>query len=332
MHHYQNNFAYSKGTTMPVSDRPLFTREFENPQDFDPEPNSAYLYGVTSEPRSEFALELLSRHPHVKSIELRETGTFAFETDLAGFEHIFIRRRKLVEQFICELKSDVIYLDITGLGHSTWAPLARVLIEMNKVLRVIYLEPATYNVAAGPDSGDIYDLSEQVAGIEPIPLFTSLSNSIESQTSFVALLGFEGARFSHMLNEIQPERSRIVPIIGVPGFRLRYPFEAYIANALPLEQFKSARNLRFAKSNCPFSLFYTLEDVFERYTNDHMRIALIGTKPHALGAIMFAISRPDYVEIVYDHVRRKPGRTRGAARCLVYGISEFLTPERRAAA
>ncbi|MNS63830.1 hypothetical protein D3C72_969350 [compost metagenome] len=33
------------------------------------------------------------------------------------------------------------------------------------------------------------------------------------------------------------------------------------------------------------------------------------------------------MEIVYDHVRRKPGRTRGVARCLVYGISEFLRGE-----
>jgi len=315
-----------------ISERPLFTREYENPQDFDPEPDSAYLYGVTSEPRSQFAIDLAARHPNIRSVELRETGTFAFETDLPGFEHVFIRRRRRLEQFISELTCHTVYLDITGLSHGTWAPLVRVLVELNRVVRVIYLEPATYSVAASPDSNEIYDLSEQVSGIEPIPLFTSLSTPVEAQTTFVALLGFEGARFSQMLNEIQPERSRIFPVIGVPGFRLHYPFDAYVANSLPLDQYKSARNLRFAKSNCPFSLFYTLEDVAERYSGDHMRVGLIGTKPHALGAILFAISRPQSVEIVYDHVRRKPGRTRGAARCLVYGISEFLTPDRRLAA
>lgn len=314
---------------MRISERPLFTREYENPHDFDPEPDSVYLYGVTSEPRSEFAVDLLERHPSIRPIEVRESGTFAFETDLPGFEHVFTRRRKILEQFIRELNCQIVYLDITGLSHSTWAPLVRVLIEMDRVVRVIYLEPATYSVAIAPDSNGIYDLSEQVSGIEPIPLFTSLSTPEESQTPFIALLGFEGARFSQMLNEIQPDRSRIFPVIGVPGFRLHYPFDAYIANSLPLDQYKSARNLRFAKSNCPFSLFYLLEDVAARHSGEHLRIGLIGTKPHALGAILFAISRPHSVEIVYDHVRRKPGRTRGAARCLVYGISEFLTPERR---
>jgi hypothetical protein len=318
-----------RAITVLLSERPLFTREYENPQEFCPDPGSVYLYGVTSEPRSEFAVDLLARSPGIRSVELRESGKFAFETDIPGLEHVFIRRRKRLEQFVCELGSNTIYLDITGLSHSTWAPLVRVLLELNKVVRVIYLEPATYNVAAAPDSNEIYDLSEQVTGIEPIPLFTNLSNPAESQTTFVALLGFEGARFSQMLNEFQPDRSKIFPVIGVPGFRLDYPFDAYVANALPLEQYKSARNLRFAKSNCPFSLFYALEDVAARYSGDHMRVGLIGTKPHALGAILFAISRPQSVEIVYDHVKRKSGRTQGAARCLVYGVSEFLTPARR---
>jgi len=315
-----------------ISDRPLFTREYEKSGEFDPDPNSLYLYGVTSEPRSEFVVDLMSRNPSVTFVELRETDALAFETDLPGFEHIFIRRRKLLEEFVAALQGDTIYLDITGLSHGTWAPLVRVCVEMNRTFRVIYLEPATYSVVSGPDSGDIFDLSEKIDGIAPIPLFTSLSNPAENEATFVALLGFEGVRFSHMLNEIQPDPSRVFPVIGVPGFRLHYPFDAYIGNASPLEQYKAARNLQFAKSNCPFSLFYALEDVAAKHPSDHMRIGLIGTKPHALGAILFAISRPHSVEIVYDHVKRKSGRTRGAARCLVYGVSEFLTPDRRIAA
>lgn len=317
---------------MLLSERPLFTKEFENSNDFDPEPDSIYLYGVTSEPRSEFALGLMQRNAGVRFVEIRESDGQAFETDLPGFEHTFIRRRKLVEDFVTALGEGPIYLDITGLGHSTWAPLVRVCIEMGRVVRVIYLEPATYSVVAGPDSGEIFDLSEQVDGIEPIPLFTTLADPPESDACFIALLGFEGVRFSHMLNEVQPNPDKIFPVIGVPGFRLHYPFDAYVGNALALEKYKAARNLKFARSNCPFSLFYELEDVAVRHPGDFMRIALIGTKPHALGAILFAIARPGSVEIVYDHAKRKTGRTRGAARCLVYGVSEFLTPDRRQAA
>ena len=317
---------------MPLDQRPLFTREFENPDDFDPETGSAYLYGVTSEPRSEFAVNLMRRRQDIAFVEIRERDGFWFETDRPEFEHVPIRRRSRIEAFVSELPGSPIYLDITGLTHATWAPLVRVCLEAGRAVRVIYLEPETYTVVPGPESGEIYDLSERILGIEPIPLFATLIDPPNDQFCFVALLGFEGVRLGHMLNEVQPESAKIIPVIGVPGFRLQYPFDAYIGNAVFLDKCRAARNLRFAKSNCPFSLFYTLEDVSERYPADQIKIGLIGTKPHALGAILFAIARSDNVEIVYDHVKRKAGRTRGAARCLVYGVSEFLTADRRRAA
>lgn len=317
---------------MLIAERPLFTQEFDIAETFTPESQSTYLFGVTSEPRSEFAVGLRRRAADVQFVELRESPALAFETDLPEFEHIFIRRRRRLEEFVNALTGETVYLDITGLGHSTWAPLVRVILELGRRLRVIYLEPATYSVAPGPDAGEIFDLSEEIEGIEPIPLFTTLSNASDNGANFVALLGFEGVRLAHMINEVQPDPARIFPVIGVPGFRLHYPFDAYIGNALPMEKYKAARNLKFAKSNCPFSLFYVLEDIAARSPEQQLRVGLIGTKPHALGAILFAISRPHSVEIVYDHAKRKKGRTRGAARCLVYDVSDFLPLDRREAA
>ena len=253
---------------MALSDRPLFTQEFENVQDFAPETGSIYLYGVTSEPRSEFAVELMRRRPDINFVEIRGQDGFSFETDRAGFEHVFVRRRSRLEDFVHTLQGAPLYIDITGLSHSIWAPLVRVCLEAHIRTRAIYLEPATYSVVPGPDSGELFDLSERIEGIAPIPLFATLTDVSEAEACFVALLGFEGARFDHMLNEIQPADGKVFPIIGVPGFRPQYPFDAYLGNASPLDKYRAARNLKFARSNCPFALYYALEDLAGRFPND----------------------------------------------------------------
>ena len=49
-----------------------------------------------------------------------------------------------------------------------------------------------------------------------------------------------------------------------------------------------------------------------------MYIAPIGTKPHALGAICYALRNPDTTEIMYDNPIRKPGRTAGIGQMHVY--------------
>jgi hypothetical protein len=145
----------------------------------------------------------------------------------------------------------------------------------------------------------------------------------------VPLLGFEGVRFSHVLEQTQPLGANIFPIIGVPGFRAEYPFHTYVGNRVTLIQSESWRNVKYAVANCPFSLFHVLEDLHQRIAGSILQIAPIGTKPHALGAILYAIANPDTVEIIYDHPKRKVHRTSGSARCHVYFVSDFMPGMRR---
>lgn len=312
-----------------IRECPLFTHEIEDADTLQIEAGASYLYGVTTEPRSKFAIDLRHRSHNVRFVEIRETDFGVFETDLVNHERIVTRRRDRIDRFVAAIGAGPIYLDITGIGHATWAPLVKVCLDAELPLRVVYLEPDAYNANPMPDAGGIFDLSERIEGIAPIPLFASLEDKPDSETCFVALLGFEGTRFLHMLNEVQPLTEKIFPIIGVPGFRPHYPLHAYVGNAIPLEKYKSSRNLQLARSNCPFSLYYTLELIEQRFPMDQIKVGLIGTKPHALGAILFAISRSSNVEIIYDHVRRKVGRTNGIARCLIYGVSDFLPASRR---
>jgi hypothetical protein len=141
---------------------------------------------------------------------------------------------------------------------------------------------------------------------------------------FIPLLGFEGTRVAYLIEHVQPRNENIVPVIGVPGFSPEYPFAAYLGNRSALLETQSWKNVRYAIANCPFSLFYTIEDIAADRAGQLLKIAPIGTKPHALGAVMYAIVNPSPVELVYDHPIRKKERTEGSARLLVYHLSSFM--------
>jgi hypothetical protein len=306
-----------------ISDWPLFTTEHDPAEGIALPPGSSYVYSVTDEPRSSFAEYLRERSPDTTFVRLDESAPGGFNTDFTGHPTVIVRRRSTIEAFVAALPKPV-FMDMTGLGHATWAPLTRVCIESGVALNVIYLEPASYSESAQPEIGVIYDLSERFEGIKPIPLFAKLADRRQNESCFVPLLGFEGARLLHMLNDVDPAKDKVFPIVGAPGFIPHYPLDALIRNAVGLDQDKAIRNLSFAKSNCPFSLFYELERIAGRLPDELMRIGLIGTKPHALGAILYSIHNDDQTEIVYDNAKRKSGRSKGVAKCLVYAVSDFL--------
>jgi hypothetical protein len=179
-------------------------------------------------------------------------------------------------------------------------------------------------MSPSPTENDIYDLSERIDGIAPLPGFANLRD--ERPTScFVPLLGFEGTRLLFMIAQLEPPGHRIFPVVGVPGFRAEYPFITYVANRTALRDTQAWKKVRFAAADCPFDLIAVLRQLQREFPNDVLKIAPIGTKPHALGAILFAIQNPGKVEIVYDHPIRKARRTAGFSRLHLYSLEALLS-------
>ncbi|MDQ3934502.1 MAG: hypothetical protein M3340_07705 [Actinomycetota bacterium] len=305
--------------------RPAFTELFDALEEFTPERQSVYVYGTTPEERSAHSAEWESRASDVTFVRLagadRHSATFVE----GHLEHaLSLRDLAGLKAFWQQYSRRLTYLDITGLGHHVWAPLLRAALAVSRDVRVVYVEPTDYTQSGAPTEGEIFDLSERISGIAPIPGFASLALGDDDDFYLVTLLGFEGTRLSYLLENVQPLAGRIVPVVGVPGFRAEYPFYAYHGNKSPLRDSRAWTAVRYVTANCPFRLFYALEDLAQQLPSP-IKVAPIGTKPHSVGAVLYAIDQQASVEIVYDHPIRTAKRTIGASRALVYHVAPLIT-------
>jgi hypothetical protein len=304
-------------------DRPLFTTSLASLTDLVPDSDSAYVFGQSAEFRAQAAAQWAHDHdpPQCAEIIAQDSNSMRVQIGDAVIE-VALRSSRQLQAFWEAVGAQRAYLDITGLGHHVWAPLVRSGLGMGVDLRAVYIEPESYTYSATPVEGEIFDLSERIAGISPLPGFTRFVD--EGDSLFIPLLGFEGTRLAFIVEAIDPPGDNIVPIVGVPGFQPDYPFHTYLGNKLVLEDTDSWKNIRFARANCPFSLYYALDDIIRAYPGRSVKIAPIGTKPHALGAILYALANPTSVELIYDHPVRKKTRSSGASTVLVYHLQRLM--------
>jgi hypothetical protein len=246
-------------------------------------------------------------------------------TDKKTGEKYFLRSSKSIKSLYETYPATTIYIDISGLNNRISASLLKNALEITNVaVRVVYTEPEHYDIEKFKGEGVLCkDLSERIEGIEPLP---GLANIIPDDVDmkFVALLGFEGGRFTQMYETIQPPTDKIIPVIGVPGYRPEYPFVAYWGNRRPLISTESWQFVEYAAANSLVDVFFLLQKIKKKPPTSKIKLAPIGTKPHAIGAILFAIKYPTEVEIVFDNPIRKSKRTKGVGLIVESKVSELL--------
>lgn len=307
---------------------PLFTSVLPDIGQLKPLDGSLYITGASEEERNHHTSQLERAFSNVTFARVtRDDRSRATISVQQGDVEIRLRSIQNIIQTLAMDSYTAVYLDITGLDHHVWAPLLRAIRRGKTSSFCVYVEPGDYRFSSAPTEATIFDLSERIDGIGPLPGFASLTFSNEPEALFVPLLGFEGARFTFMLEAVQPIRNQIYPVIGVPGFRPEYPFHAYLGNRLPLTDTRAWQNVRFVLANCPFSLYHMLSDLSRISPHRSLKIALIGTKPHALGALLYYLDHSSTAEIIYDHPTRKAKRTVGTFRTCLYDLS-LLPPVR----
>jgi hypothetical protein len=308
-----------------------YIKKYTNVNDFSLTDGSVYIYGISPEERSYVIVDSLKKKCiNTKFIKIVPADD---EKDviMANGTNInySLRNSNNMESLFATYSASVIYIDASGLDNRIVASLLKnaVLFGQKEKLEVnvIYVEPHSYKIEKFKSEGIFNDLSEKIDEIEPLPGFANIIPDTDDM-KFIALLGFEGGRFTYLLERIQPPRDSIIPVIGFPGFRFEYPFVALWGNRLPLEETKSWDNIHYITSNSLVDAFFLLEKIlYQASKNTKITLAPIGTKPHAIGAILFAIKYPKRVEIVYDNPKRKITRTDGTGLIVVSNISALLS-------
>lgn len=307
---------------------PLALNIYKSLNDFVPTVGSAYLYSEFEE-RSHRSVAWLSQAENVDFIRIvlnndRNEFTPSNLSSRTQSKPYGLRNLRDLQNLLLSIGKSTCYIDITGMPHKLWMPLIKAGYMNSLNLRIVYCEPGEYAHNPNPTFYDIFDLSESIEGIAPIPTFASFREHRDEATVFIPMLSFEGARFAHLVEQIQPLDNKIFPIVGVPGFKLEYPFYSYFSNYKTLEENDSWKRVKRANASCPYSAYLKIEDIARQYDTDYIKLAPIGTKPHALGALLFHLKHPDNTEMVYDHPKDNLGRTTGVGKCYIYYISEFM--------
>ncbi len=311
-----------------IKDTYLYNTEYTHLDEFIPENGSIYIYGHSTEGRSFEVDSLIKKHgTNVNFIQIQESQKDKIK-DLNNDIEYNLHSTASIKSFFEYFDSSIIYIDVTGLNNRISASLLKHCLEKiaddSPKIRVIYAEPDTYQIGRFKSEGVFNDLSEQIEGIEPLPGFASIIPDDIDDFIFVALLGFEGGRFMHIIENIQPQRDSIIPIIGVPGFRLEYPFVAYWGNRRPIEETNTWRNINYVSANSIVDVYIFLSKLIKKHPKKKIKVAPIGTKPHVIGAILFAIKYSSRVELIYDNPMRKKKRTSGIGKIINCEVSKLI--------
>jgi hypothetical protein len=307
---------------MAAIDGPIHSSTYSSLAEI-PELRPAIVYGSSPlEPRTHRDPDWLASLAVVRSVQFESAEPYRARFD--GGTTLPLRDSAALEMWIREDVGSELVLDITGLPLHVWAPILRAALMAQSEVDVLYAEPEEYLFSHRHDP--MFDLSDSGKGqIRALPGLYKSAGPASAHQWLIALLGFEGPRFSAILEETSAPNHQIFPVVPVPGFRPEYPTYTFQANMIPLRTSRAWERGRFADASCPFALLYELESIADSIPpEDRITIAPLGTRPHTLGALLFHWGREARVEIMYDNPVQTPERTDGISRVHIYRVSEAL--------
>lgn len=286
--------------------------------------DALFLYAHDPEDRSNYCADnLRPSNPRAHFLDIEVDADDAMSVKGAT-DKISLSSTAQISEFYKKYNTSVLYLDVTGMSCRLVAPLLKSAIQNNIDVRVVYTEPADYKLPEFQNEGVHNDLSECVNGVLALPGFAKVFRRCKEEPLFVALLGFEGGRFTHLVTTQQPSSEKICPVVGVPGYRMEYPFASFWGNRFSLRLTKAWERVEYAEANSIADAYFVLDKIWKANHRPYMLIAPIGTKPHAIGSILYAIKNDTRVELLYDNPRRSKHRTEGIGRIQVCNVTKLF--------
>lgn len=161
-----------------------------------------------------------------------------------------------------------------------------------ETINVVYAEPGYYNYF----NGLYFAYEEDVVEREYTPLSEYFTSAVSRDVVLVCFLGFE-----RLISKYIHERKEHSDVIAINGFPAYYPKlkDISLAHNYELISTIGLNCVRYAQANNPFSAYNTLVEIKDSNTDKLLDICVLGSKPMALGACMFALRNPQIVKVSY---------------------------------
>lgn len=189
-------------------------------------------------------------------------------------------------------------------------------------LDMTYVEPAEYTrpLRSQPLHRRDFALSDEVPGFRAIPSAAFIIDDRRPQKA-VFFLGYEERRLDRALEDFPLRPSMCAVVFGVPAFQPGWEMDAFANNIKVIRHKGVEGGVHFCGAENPSAAVDILSRVYEeRVQDERLFVAPIGTKPHGIGAALFAAAHPD-VGILYDHPRRKTGRSSDTASWHLFAVT-----------
>lgn len=229
------------------------------------------------------------------------------------------------KDFIESFDKNIFILDTTSLGFAEILLLLHFLSNKKNIeIKLFYVEPNVYTLKSNNLSFKYeFDLSQGFNKFKKIPPFSLLIDSSSSEKAkLITLLGFENDRLSRIIEDDDGARyDEFEHIIALPAFR---PGWENVSLQRHYQELKEFQNLEFSPANNPYETHRVLERIQKNSNNKSIVVAPIGTKPHAIGAIIFLINsklKGNKVGLIYDFPIKKENRTDGIGNIHEYIIT-----------
>ncbi|NOQ32110.1 MAG: hypothetical protein GQ570_13420 [Helicobacteraceae bacterium] len=285
--------------------------------------NAVLLYGKSLDNRSDEVFTYYSKSIEDKYKIIYEENNFQLIIDDQNKfkNHLFGR------EFINTLSFQNYYIDATSLG---FAEILLILHNLNEVrtninIVIIYAEPKEYKKEKKTPFGDSFDLTKVAGNFKKIPPYSLLIDSnTSSKAILIPFLGFENNRLGRIMESDDGARyEQYIPILGLPAFN---PSWENISLQRHHQELKDITDIKFSPASNPYETYQVLDDIYKNSVDPTLVLAPIGTKPHAIGAIIFLINKKEVgvdIGLTYDFPKKKENRTDGIGNIYEYFISHY---------
>lgn len=307
----------------------LHTRVYQSPDALNMHDGSLYIYGRSNEDRANAIIDNYKmRANNIVFIQLTiDDDDFDTIYDIDGKSYNLRNKEDIAKLISSELLiSNVIYLDITVLPERIIAAIMHYAHLNNIDIVTIYVEPCQYKIREFQKAGVYHDLSTEINGIAPLPGFVSINSDDNNEipSKMVVFIGFEGGRFTHIYEQFDISGDNILPIVGTPGYRIEYPFVSLWGNRQTINSSGAWRNIKYCVANSIVDAYYTLKEIENTNPNTMLKIVPIGTKPHTIATLAFALNHAENVEIVYDNPKKIQQRSDGIGAIIETNLKSLI--------